>query len=121
LQWNLFDGFTAQQCPKQHWNIKAEVQKQSTRTCCNWAGQARQEWRMAVQRINMVQAQESLAAETLDFVTKQYRNGLTTMTELLNALNELEKAGFDLQQAFYDQRRAGLQLLDINGTLSDQL
>lgn len=76
---------------------------------------------MAGQRIRMLQAQESLAAETLGFVTKQYRNGLTTMTELLNALNDLEKAGFDLQQAFYEQRRAGLQLLDTNGTLADQL
>lgn len=124
LQWNLFDGFTARNNARkaalEHKSY--EVQKQSTEDLLQLGrAKARQEWRMAVQRINMVQAQESLAAETLDFVTKQYRNGLTTMTELLNALNELEKAGFDLQQAFYDQRRAGLQLLDINGTLSDQL
>jgi outer membrane protein TolC len=65
----------------------------------------------------MVNAQVALAKETLDFVSKQYKNGLTNLTELLNVLNDLEKARFDLQQAFYEQRKASLQLQDVNGTL----
>ena len=69
----------------------------------------------------MVNAQVQLSAETLDFVSRQYKNGLTTITELLNALNDLEKARFDLQQAYYEQRRSSLQLLDVNGTLLNQL
>ena len=124
LQWNLFDGFAARNnARKAALERKSfEVQKQSAEDLLQLGrAKARQEWRMANQRVKMVEAQESLAKETLDFVTKQYRNGLTTMTELLNALNDLEKAGFDLQQAFYDQRRACLQLLDTNGTLTDQL
>lgn len=124
LQWNLFDGFAARNnARKAALERKSfEVQKQSAEDLLQLGrAKARQEWRMANQRVTMVEAQESLAKETLDFVTKQYRNGLTTMTELLNALNDLEKAGFDLQQAFYDQRRACLQLLDTNGTLTDQL
>ncbi|MBN8688300.1 MAG: TolC family protein [Chitinophagales bacterium] len=124
LQWNLFDGFTARNnARKAALERKSfEVQKQAAAELLQLGrAKARQEWIMAGQRIRMLQAQESLAAETLGFVTKQYRNGLTTMTELLNALNDLEKAGFDLQQAFYEQRRAGLQLLDTNGTLADQL
>jgi outer membrane protein TolC len=124
LQWNLFDGFTARNnARKVVLERKSyEVQKQAAQDLLQLGrAKARQEWRMANQRVKMVQAREALAAETLDFVTKQYRNGLTTLTEFLTALVELEQAGGELQQAYYDQRRAGLQLLDANGTLSVQL
>ena len=124
LQWNLFDGFTARNNAR-----KVVLERKSYEVQKKAAGEllqlgrakARQEWRMANQRVKMVQARETLAAETLDFVTKQYRNGLTTLTEFLTALVELEQAGAELQQAYYDQRRAGLQLLEANGTLSGQL
>ncbi len=123
LQWNLFDGFTARNnARKVVLERKSyEVQKQAAAELLQLGrAKARQEWRMANQRVKMVQAREALAAETLDFVTKQYRNGLTTLTEFLTALADLEQAGGELQQAYYDQRRAGLQLLDANGTLSVQ-
>ncbi|MCU7551992.1 TolC family protein [Chitinophagaceae bacterium LB-8] len=120
LQWNLFDGFTARNnARKAALDRKAyEVQKQAVEELVE-LGQARsrQELRTANQKVNMVNAQEALAKETLDFVSKQYKNGLTNLTEFLNALNDLEKARFDLQQAFYEQRKASLQLLDVNGTL----
>jgi outer membrane protein TolC len=120
LQWNLFDGFTARNnARKAALDRKAyEVQKQSVEELIR-LGQAktRQELRTANQRVNMVNAQVALAKETLDFVSKQYKNGLTNLTELLNVLNDLEKARFDLQQAFYEQRKASLQLQDVKGTL----
>jgi outer membrane protein TolC len=120
LQWNLFDGFTARNnARKAALDRKAyEVQKQSVEELIR-LGQAktRQELRTANQRVNMVNAQVALAKETLDFVSKQHKNGLSNLTELLNALNDLEKARFDLQQAFYEQRKASLQLQDVNGTL----
>jgi outer membrane protein TolC len=120
LQWNLFDGFTARNnARKAALDRKAyEVQKQSVEELIR-LGQAKtmQELRTANQRVNMVNAQVALAKETLDFVSKQYKNGLTNLTELLNVLNDLEKARFDLQQAFYEQRKASLQLQDVNGTL----
>lgn len=120
LQWNLFDGFTARNnARKAALDRKAyEIQKQSVQELLQLGqAKAKQELRTANQRVNMVKAQVSLAKETLDFVSKQYRNGLTNLTELLNALNDLEKARFDLQQAFYEQRKASLQLQDVNGTL----
>jgi outer membrane protein TolC len=120
LQWNLFDGFTARNnARKAALDRKAyEIQKQSVQELVQLGqAKARQELRTANQRVNMVNAQVALAKETLDFVSKQYRNGLTNLTELLNALNDLEKARFDLQQAFYEQRKVSLQLQDVNGTL----
>lgn len=120
LQWNLFDGFTARNnARKAVLDRKAyEIQKQSVQEMVQLGqAKARQELRTANQRVNMVNAQVALAKETLDFVSKQYRNGLTNLTELLNALTDLEKARFDLQQAFYEQRKVSLQLQDVNGTL----
>ena len=123
LQWNLFDGFTARNSARRAaLDRKAyEVQKEATEELIELGrARARQELRTASQRVSMVNAQVSLATETLDFVTKQYKNGLTTLTELLNALNDVERARFDLQQAYYEQRKAGLQLLEANGTLLNQ-
>jgi outer membrane protein TolC len=123
LQWSLFDGFTARNNARRAaLDRKAyEVQKTAAEELIHFAqARARQELRTAHQRVSMVQAQVALATETLDFVSRQYQNGLTTLTELLNALNDLEKARFDLQQAYYEQRKAGLQLLEANGTLLNQ-
>ncbi|HUC79316.1 MAG TPA: TolC family protein [Flavisolibacter sp.] len=120
LQWSLFDGFTARNnARKVALDRHAfEVQKQSAEDLIQLGkAKAGHELRTANQRITMLKAQVALSDESLEFVSKQYKNGLTTITELLNALNDLEKARFDLQQAYYEQRRASLQLLHVNGTL----
>ena len=65
----------------------------------------------------MAQQQFSLATKIKDFVSKQYQNGLTTLTELLNAYNELEKTGLDLQSTYYEQRKVTIQLLQYKGIL----
>lgn len=123
LQWSIFDGFTARNNARKIALERQayEVQKQAAEDLIQFAkAKARHELRTANQRISMLNAQVTLSTETLDFVSKQYKNGLTTMTELLNALNDLEKARFDQQQSYYEQRGASLQLLDVNGTLLEQ-
>lgn len=123
LQWNIFDGFAARNNAKKiALDRKAyEVQKEAVEDLIQLGkAKARHELRTANQRISMINAQVVLSDESLEFVSKQYANGLTNITELLNALNDLEKARFDLQQAYYEQRRACLQLLDVNGTLLNQ-
>jgi outer membrane protein TolC len=120
LQWNLFDGFTARNNAKKAVLDRKiyETQKQAAEDLIDFGkARAKQQLQTANQKISMVNAQLSLSAETFDLVSKQYKNGLTTMTELLNSLNDLEKSRFDLQQAYYEQRRAAIQLSDVNGTL----
>jgi outer membrane protein TolC len=120
LQWNLFDGLTARNNAKKAVLDRKiyETQKQAAEDLIDFGkARAKQQLQTAHQKISMVNAQLSLSAETFDFVSKQYKNGLTNMTELLNALNDLEKSRFDLQQAYYEQRRAAIQLSDVNGTL----
>jgi outer membrane protein TolC len=124
LQWNLFDGLTARNNARKALLDRHiyETQKQATEDLIDFGkARARQQLQTANQKISMVNAQLSLSSETFEFVSKQYKNGLTTMTELLNALNDLEKSRFDLQQAYYEQRRAAIQLLDVNGTLLNNL
>lgn len=123
LQWSIFDGLTARNnARKIALDCKAyEVQRDAVEDLIQLGkAKARHELRTANQRISMINAQVVLSDESLEFVSKQYANGLTNITELLNALNDLEKARFDLQQAYYEQRRASLQLLDVNGTLLNQ-
>jgi hypothetical protein len=50
-------------------------------------------------------------------VDKQYKNNLASINDVLDALNDLEKANFKLQQSFYNERRAFTSLLHAKGTL----
>ncbi len=123
LQWNIFDGFATRDNARRIALERQayEVQKESVQDLIQLGkAKAQHELKTANQRISMLNAQIALSADSYEFVAKQYNNGLTTMTELLNALNDLEKARFDIQQAYYDQRRSSMQLLDVNGTLLNQ-
>lgn len=120
LQWNIFDGFTAKNNAEKSSLDKQfyrEQQQQVTELYDLAVTKATYEWKTANQKISMAQQQFSLATKIKDFVSKQYQNGLTTLTELLNAYNELEKTGLDLQSAYYEQRKVTIQLLQYKGIL----
>lgn len=120
LQWNLFDGLTAKNnASKIRLEQKAlEVQKTAATDLINLArSKYTDDLAISTQKVQLKQASIALTADTYDFVNKQYRNGLTTLTEVLNAVNDLEKEKFEMQQALYEQRKAALQLADINGNL----
>ena len=44
-------------------------------------------------------------------------NNLTSINDVLDALNDLEKASFKLQNSFYNERRAITNLLHAKGIL----
>lgn len=120
LQWSIFDGFTAKNNAEKS-SIDKQVymeQQQQINELYNLAvTKSTLEWKTANQKISMAQQQVLLANKMLDFVSKQYQNGLTTLTELLNALNDKEKAGLDLQSAFFEQRKASTAVLQYKGIL----
>lgn len=120
LQWSIFDGFTAKNNAEKS-SIDKQVymeQQQQINELYNLAvTKSTLEWKTANQKISMAQQQVLLANKMLDFVSKQYQNGLTTLTELLNALNDKEKAGLDLQSAFFEQRKASIAVLQYKGIL----
>lgn len=76
------------------------------------------ELQSANQTITMVQKEVALANSTLEMLNKQYKNNLTTINEVLQALNEVEKANFKLQKSYYKQYEAGINLLYAKGNLN---
>lgn len=121
LQWNIFDGFTAKQNVKKidlQKKMYLEQKKEIADLQKLGITKANVDLARATQKIKMCNEQLNLANKTYDLVNKQYRNGLTTLTELLNAINDKERSELELITAYYEQRRANIQLQDVKGILS---
>jgi outer membrane protein TolC len=72
----------------------------------------------SLQNTEMIQKEIELARDTYDMIDKQYKNNLASLNDVLDALNDLEKANFKLQQSYFDQRRAITALLHAKGILN---
>lgn len=121
LQWNIFDGFTAKENVKKidlQKKMYLEQKKEIADLQKLGITKANVDLARATQKIKMCNEQLNLANKTYDLVNKQYRNGLTTLTELLNAINDKERSELELINAYYEQRRANIQLQDVKGILS---
>ncbi|WP_300598488.1 TolC family protein [Niabella sp.] len=120
LQWNLFDGLSARNNARKETLEKRalEVQKKSAQERIKLGyAKSRADYELATGKVLLKNQEANLSQSTYDFVQKQYVNGLTNITELLNALNDVEKARFENKQAIYEQRRAALLAADLSGTL----
>lgn len=51
-------------------------------------------------------------------VNKQYQNNLSSITDVLDALTDVEKANFKLQESYFKERRAVADLLHAKGILT---
>jgi outer membrane protein TolC len=121
LQWNLFDGFTAKENIykiEMDKKIFEEQKKEISDLQKLGITKAAVEFATANQKINMTREQLVLAEKMFELTNKQYKNGLTTLTELLSSINEKEKTNLDLIAVYYEQRTAAIQLLDVKGILS---
>ena len=72
----------------------------------------------SLQNTKMVQKEIELASDTYDMIDKQYKNDLASINDVLDGLNDLEKANFKLQESFFNQRRAITELLHAKGSLN---
>ncbi len=72
----------------------------------------------SLQNTKIVQKETELASDTYDMINKQYKNDLATISDVLDALNDLEKANFKLQESFFNQRRTITELLHAKGVLN---
>jgi len=121
LQWNIFDGFTAKENVKKidlQKKMYLEQKKEIVDLQKLGITKANVDLARATQKIRMCNEQLKLTNKTYDLVNKQYRNGLTTLTELLNAINDKERAELEIIGAYYEQRKANIQLQDVKGILS---
>ena len=122
LKWQIFDGLKAiDQARKLKYDKQIYREKiQQTQELLNLAVKnARLNYHTAEKQIALNNKAVQLAKDTYRLVEKQYANGLVDITELLKALTEWQKAGFKLQEAYYHQRQAALDLLTRIDRLQD--
>lgn len=120
LQWNLFDGFTAKENIRKiemDKKIYEEQKKEINDLQKLGITKATVEFTTANQKMIMTREQMLLAEKMYELTNKQYKNGLTTLTELLSSINEKEKTNLDLITVYFEQRTAAVQLLDARGFL----
>lgn len=121
IKWNVFDGFQSQLKSK-----KSIIESQKYREQIEEAEEmialsiikAQLNYESSLQNTIIVQKEIDLASATYSMVDKQYKNNLASINDVLDALTDLEKANFKLQESFFDQRRAVTDLLHAKGILT---
>ena len=121
IKWNVFDGGQSHLKSK-----KAQIEKQKYREKILEAEElialkitkSEFAYTAALENIKLVNKEIELAQSTYQMVYKEYRNKLSSITDVLVALNDLEKANFKLQKAYYNQRNVARGLLHAKGILT---
>lgn len=121
IKWNVFDGFQSQLKSK-----KSIIESQKYREQIEEAEEmialsiikAQLNYESSLQNTKIVQKEIDLASAMYNMVDKQYKNNLAFINDVLDALTDLEKANFKLQESFFDQRRAITDLLHAKGILT---
>jgi len=75
-------------------------------------------YQAALQNTTIVQKEIELANDTYEMINKQYKNNLASINDVLDALNDVEKANFKLQESYFNERRAVADLLHAKGILT---
>lgn len=121
IKWNLFDG--GQSRLK---SLKSKLEAEKYREQIGEAEElialsivkAELSYEASLQNSRIAQKEIELAEATFDLVNKQHKNDLASITEVLDALKDLEKANFQLQESYFSQRRAVTTLLHSKGLLN---
>ncbi len=121
IKWNAFDGFKSKLKSK-----KSKIESKKYRSQIEEANEmialsitkATLDYEAALENTKIVNIEIELATETYNMIDKQYKNNLASINDVLDALNDVEKTNFKLQQSFYKERRAITNLLHAKGTLN---
>lgn len=121
IKWNVFDGFQSHLKSK-----KSTIESQKYREQIEEAEEmialsiieAQLTYESSLQNTKIVQKEIDLASATYNMVDKQFKNNLASINDVLDALTDLEKAHFKLQESFFGQRRSIANLLHAKGILT---
>lgn len=120
VRWNLFDG-NQSKLESEKSGLEArkysEQKKEAEEMIALGITQAEHTLESSRQNTRIVKKEVELAEETYEMVDKQYKNDLASISDVLDALRDLEKAGFKLEQSHYQERRAMINLLHTRGQL----
>ncbi|MGB7786554.1 MAG: TolC family protein [Salinimicrobium sp.] len=121
VKWNIFDG-TQSRLKGQKAELESrkygEKKEEAEEMIALSITKARLGYESALQNVSMVQKEIELARATYTMVNKQYKNDLASINDVLDALTDLEKANFKLQESYFNQRRAVTDLLHAKGILT---
>ncbi len=121
IKWNVFDGNQSRLKSK-----KSIIESKKYREQIEDANElialniikTELSYESSLQNTKIVQKETELASDTYDMINKQYKNDLATISDVLDALKDLEKANFKLQESFFYQRRTITELLHAKGILN---
>lgn len=121
IKWNIFDGNNSRLKSK-----KATLESEKYRDKIEDAEEmialsiikAELTYQSALQKTKIVQKEIELANATYTMVDKQYRNNLASINDVLDALNDVEKSNFKLQESYFNERRAVADMLHAKGVLT---
>src|SRR5690554_5802970 len=120
IQWNIFDGNQSRLKSKKS-KIESEIYRERIEEAEELIDlsivKAEQAYQSTLQNSKIVEKEIELATDTYEMVNKQYKNDLASINDVLDALTDLEKANFKLQESLFDQRRAVTELLHAKGVL----
>lgn len=121
IQWSIFDGNNSKLKSK-----KAQLESERYRDQIKDAKEmislsiikAELNYKSAQQKNKIVEKEIEIANDTYELVNKQFKNNLASINDVLDALNDVEKANFKLQESYYNERRAVSELLHAKGILA---
>ena len=120
VKWNIFDGDQSR-LKSLRSKLEAEKYREQREEAEEMIAlsiiKAQHSYEAALQDTQIAKKEYELAEATFEMVNKQHKNDLASITEVLDALKDLEKADFQLQQSYFDQRQAGSRLLYAKGIL----
>ena len=121
IKWNVFDGRQSRLKSKKS-NIESQKYREQIEDANEMIAlsiiKAELTYESSLQNTKIVQKEIELASDTYDMIDKQYKNDLASINDVLDALNDLEKANFKLQESFFNERRAVTELLHAKGILT---
>ena len=121
IKWNLYDGGQSRLKSK-----KAQLENEKYREKIQDAEEmialsiikAELSLESSKQNTKIVEKEIELASDTYEMVNKQYKNNLASINDVLEALTDVEKANFKLQESYFNERRAATDLLHAKGILA---
>ena len=121
IKWNVFDGNQSRLKSKKS-KIESQKYKERLEEAQEMVSlsitKANLAYESSLQNTIIVQKEIELASDTYDMIDKQYKNDLASINDVLDALNDLEKANFKLQESFFKERRAVTAMLHAKGVLN---
>jgi len=121
IKWHVFDGNSSRLKSKktrlESEKLKEQIDDANEKIALSIT-KAQLTYEAAIENTKVVEKEIELAQETYNLVNQQYKNNLASINEVLDALNDVEKANFKLQESFYNERRAVTELLHAKGILT---